>query len=74
MLYPVMPVYLSSVGFSVIWIGVLEGIAEAISGYGKGYFGKYSDVLNKRLPFVRWGYALSAVSKPLLITDFLLTL
>ncbi len=66
MLYPVMPVYLSSIGFSVLFIGILEGLAEAISGLGKGYFGSLSDRTGNRIGFVRWGYFLSAVSKPLL--------
>lgn len=66
MLYPVMPVYLQSIGFSVILIGILEGIAEATAGLSKGYFGSMSDGMGKRLPFVRAGYALSAVSKPML--------
>ena len=29
MLYPVMPVYLKSIGYSVLVIGILEGFAEA---------------------------------------------
>jgi MFS family permease len=67
MLYPVLPVYLSSIGFSVLLIGVMEGLAEATIGFSKGYFGKKSDVIGKRLPFVQWGYALSAVAKPLMV-------
>ncbi len=66
MLYPVMPVYLSGIGFSVLLIGLLEGLAETTAGIGKGYFGQLSDIKGERLPFVRWGYLLSAVSKPLL--------
>ncbi len=66
MLYPVMPVFLRSIGFSFILIGVLEGFAEAIAGLSKGYFGKQSDSLGKRLPFVQMGYALSAISKPMM--------
>jgi MFS family permease len=66
MLYPVMPVYLKSVGYSVLFIGVLEGFAEAVAGLGKSYFGRWSDANGKRLPFVQVGYILSAVSKPLL--------
>ncbi|CAN5413332.1 MFS transporter [soil metagenome] len=66
MLYPVMPVYLKSIGFSILLIGVLEGVAEATAGLSKGYFGKLSDVSGKRLPFVQMGYALSAISKPML--------
>lgn len=66
MLYPVMPVYLKSIGFSIVLIGILEGIAEATAGLSKGYFGKLSDSSGKRVPFVRIGYALSAVSKPMM--------
>jgi MFS family permease len=66
MLYPVMPIYLKSINFSVLLIGVLEGFAEAIAGLSKGYFGKMSDNTGRRLPFVRWGYLLSAISKPMM--------
>lgn len=66
MLYPVMPVYLKTVGYSVFLIGMLEGFAEAIAGFSKSYFGRWSDASGRRLPFVRWGYLLSAVSKPML--------
>lgn len=61
-----MPVYLQTVGFSVALIGILEGVAEAIAGFSKGYFGKLSDSLGRRVPFVRSGYVLSAVSKPMM--------
>ncbi len=66
MLYPVMPVYLKSIGFSIVFIGVLEGFAEAAAGLSKGYFGNLSDSTGRRRPFVQMGYALSAFSKPLL--------
>lgn len=66
MLYPIMPLFLKSIGFSVLLIGVLEGIAEAAAGLSKGYFGGVSDSTGKRLPFVRIGYLLSAISKPLM--------
>jgi len=61
-----MPLYLKSIGFSIVLIGILEGLAEATAGLSKGYFGKLSDHTGKRMPFVQWGYALSAVSKPLM--------
>jgi len=66
MLYPIMPIYLKSIGFSIVLIGVLEGFAEAIAGLSKGYFGEKSDNLGKRLPFVQIGYGLSAISKPMM--------
>ena len=66
MIYPIMPIYLQSIGFSIVWIGTLEGIAEAIAGLSQGYFGKASDLAGKRMPFVRLGYALTALSKPII--------
>lgn len=66
MLYPIMPVYLRSIGFSVLLIGILEGFAEATAGLSKGYFGHLSDARRRRVPFVRWGYTFSAISKPML--------
>ncbi|HEX7584243.1 MAG TPA: MFS transporter [Prolixibacteraceae bacterium] len=66
MLYPIMPIFLKSIGFSVVLIGILEGIAEATAGLGKGYFGKLSDNSGKRAPFIQFGYSLSAISKPMM--------
>lgn len=66
MLYPIMPIYLKTIGFSIVLIGILEGVAEAIAGLSKGYFGKLSDISGTRVPFVQIGYAFSAVSKPMM--------
>jgi MFS family permease len=66
MLYPIMPLYLKHIGFSIVLIGLLEGVAEATAGLSKAYFGKLSDTMGRRLPFVQWGYAVSAISKPLM--------
>lgn len=67
MLYPVIPVYLKEIGFSILLIGILEGIVNFTAGISKGYFGKLSDETGFRLPFVKLGYLLSAVSKPLMV-------
>jgi len=66
MLYPVVPLYLDKIGFTVLGMGFLEGIANFTSGISKGYFGKLSDEKGLRLPFVKWGYFLSALSKPMM--------
>ncbi len=66
MLYPIMPIYLKSIGFSIVLIGILEGIAEATAGLSKGYFGKWSDNSGKRVPFVQLGYLLSSLSRPMM--------
>lgn len=59
--------YLASLDYSASFIGILEGIAEFIAGISKGYFGIWSDKIQRRLPFVRVGYALSALAKPFMI-------
>jgi MFS family permease len=66
MLYPVIPAYLRHIGFSVFMIGLLEGMVNFTAGISKGYFGKRSDETGLRLPFVKLGYLLSNVSKPLM--------
>ena len=66
MLYPILPIYLKTIGFSIVLIGILEGVAEATAGLSKGYFGKLSDATDRRVPFVQLGYTFSAVSKPMM--------
>ena len=66
MLYPITPIFLTAVlGSSMVFVGIIEGIAEFISGILKGYFGNVSDKLGKRSIFVVLGYSLSALAKPL---------
>ena len=66
LLIPIMPIYLRSIGFTVALIGLLEGGAQFAAGISKGYFGKLSDTTGKRIVFVRLGYLLSAVAKPIM--------
>jgi MFS family permease len=66
LLFPVMPIYLKTIGFSIAAIALLEGFAEAIAGVSKSYFGAMSDKYNTRLPFVQAGYGISALAKILL--------
>lgn len=61
-----MPIYLKTIGFSLVGIGILEGVAEATAGLSKGYFGKLSDLSGRRVPFVQIGYAFSSISKPMM--------
>lgn len=66
MLYPITPIFLSSVlGASMAVVGLIEGLAEVTAGLLKGYFGVLSDKLGKRSIFVVLGYSFSALAKPL---------
>lgn len=67
MLYPIAPIFLTSVlGASMIYVGLIEGITEAISSFIKIYAGSLSDRILKRKPFIWVGYLLAALSKPLI--------
>src|SRR5262245_10304598 len=66
MLYPVLPVYLKTIGFTALGIGILEGFAEFVVGISKAYFGNYSDRTQQRVPLIRFGYFLSAIGKSML--------
>lgn len=65
MLYPVTPLFLVTLGASMSIIGLIEGLAEITAGILKGLFGVISDKLNKRAVFVKIGYSLSGLIKPL---------
>lgn len=66
MLYPVTPLFLTSIlGASMVSVGLIEGFAEITAGLLKGYFGNLSDKLGKRSIFVVIGYGLSGLVKPL---------
>ena len=65
MLYPVTPIFLTTVlGASMASLGMIEGIAEAIASLLKTYSGSWSDQISRRKPFVVVGYLLGAISKP----------
>lgn len=67
MLYPLIPIFLTTVLFApVAAVGLIEGIAEATASLTKGYSGWLSDRFERRRPLVTLGYAISAVAKPLL--------
>ena len=65
MLYPVTPIFLTTVlGASMSSLGLIEGVAEAIASLLKTYSGSWSDQIQKRKPFILAGYFLGAISKP----------
>lgn len=67
MIYPLLPVFLSSVlGVSTAFIGLLEGIAESTASILKVFSGWFSDKLRKRKLIIILGYSLSTIGKPFL--------
>ena len=67
MIYPIVPIFLTSVlGAPVAIVGLIEGIAESTASILKVISGWLSDKWQKRKPFVVAGYSFSAISKILL--------
>jgi len=66
MIYPLLPVFLTSVlGTSTIFVGLVEGIAEATASFLKLLSGWVSDRWKKRKSLVILGYTLSTLTRPL---------
>lgn len=66
MLYPITPIFLTAIlGSSMAVVGIIEGIAEVVAGYLKGYAGNISDKIGRRSIFIKIGYGISAIAKPL---------
>ncbi|MBU1041102.1 MAG: MFS transporter [Proteobacteria bacterium] len=67
MVYPIVPLFLTSaLGAPVAVLGLIEGVAEAIVSVMKGLSGWHSDKIGLRVPYIRLGYGMAALSKPLM--------
>jgi MFS family permease len=65
MLFPILPLYLRSVGINILQIGILESLSELILGGSKLLFGMLADKYSNNWIFIRIGYIISALCKPL---------
>src|SRR5216117_1820296 len=64
MIYPLLPVFLTStLGASPMIVGLIEGLADALSSILKLASGWISDRLPRRKPLVVGGYALATLSR-----------
>jgi MFS family permease len=71
MIYPIVPIFLTTVlGSPVTIVGLIEGIAESTASILKVFSGWFSDKLRSRKPFMVVGYGLSALSKIVLAASF----
>ena len=67
MIYPLLPVFLSSVlGAGAISIGLIEGLAETTSSVVKIISGRRSDRSGRRKPWLLGGYGLAGLVRPLI--------
>ena len=66
LIHSLLPVFMVTVlGASVVYVGIVEGIAEAAASITKVFSGFVSDRLGKRKALVVIGYGLAALTKPM---------
>jgi len=65
MVFPLIPLYLISLGAGAWVVGLVEGAAETTASLLKVVSGYWSDKIKRRKPFVFAGYGLSSITKPL---------
>lgn len=65
MIYPLLPLFLNAMlGAGVVFIGMIEGIAESVSSFLKLFSGWVSDRFRKRKGLILFGYALASITRP----------
>jgi MFS family permease len=62
----ILPLFIFEIGGSILALGLISGITNAIANILKGITGWMSDKINRRKPFIVAGYSLSNLSKPLI--------
>jgi MFS family permease len=65
MIYPLLPVFLSSLGAGSLAIGFVAGLSESAASFFRVFSGALSDKLKKRKVAVLLGYGISTLSRPI---------
>jgi MFS family permease len=66
MIFPLLPVFVPTLGGGAAFLGLVEGVADAVSAFLKLATGWLSDRTGRQKPFVLAGYALAGVVRPLM--------
>jgi len=65
MIFPLLPVFLASLGASPTFLGLIEGLADAVASLLKLLSGYAADRLRRRKPLVLFGYGVASIARPL---------
>jgi len=66
MIYPLLPVFLSSLGAGSLTIGFVAGLSESMASFFRVFSGTLSDRIKKRKILAVAGYGISMLSRPIL--------
>ncbi len=65
MIFPLLPVFLASLGAAPVFLGLVEGAADATSSLLKLVFGYVADRAHRKRPLVFTGYFIATIARPL---------
>jgi len=65
MIFPLLPVFVPTLGAGPAFLGLVEGVADAVSAFLKLGTGYVSDRSARQKPFVLAGYTLAGLARPL---------
>ncbi|HET8937110.1 MAG TPA: MFS transporter [Polyangiales bacterium] len=66
MIFPLLPVFIASLGGAPTFIGLVEGVADATSSVLKLVSGMWADRMPRKKPLVLLGYGIASFSRPLM--------
>ncbi len=66
MIFPLLPVFVASLGASATFLGLVEGVADATASLLKLAAGYLADRASKKKPLVYFGYGLAALVRPVM--------
>lgn len=66
MIYPLLPLFLKGLGASVVFIGLIEGIAETTASLLKLFSGWLADRIGRHRALAFLGYMLSSLTRPIM--------
>jgi MFS family permease len=66
MIFPLLPVFIASLGGAPTFIGLIEGVADATSSVLKLVSGLWADRVKRKKPLVLLGYGIASFSRPLM--------
>jgi MFS family permease len=65
MIHSLLPLFLTgTLGVSVAFVGLIDGVAESTAAISKVFSGYISDKMGRRKPLILFGYSLGAFTKP----------
>ncbi len=65
MIFPLLPIFVASLGASMTFLGFVEGLADATSSLLKLASGAVADHTGRKKPLVLFGYGVAALVRPL---------